>query len=145
MGSVGRTVRRSLWEQVPRNHRESTRDLRRRQAVTVTFLVIGALVLSLSLRIDPGNDWFYPATLALAGVWTVGAFASGPLHLGRTWPGEPGDTGRRPFLMPVVYATFGVPDEFIEDIAATQDVGVDKEGFDLAMEAQRGKARAVGA
>ena len=104
MGAVGRTVRRSLWEQVPRNHRESTRDLRRRQAVTVTFLVIGALVLSLSLRIDPGNDWFYPATLALAGVWTVGAFASGPLHLGRTWPGEPGDTGRRPFLMPVVYA-----------------------------------------
>jgi membrane protease YdiL (CAAX protease family) len=101
MGAVGRTLRRSLWEQVPRNHRETTAGLRRRQVVTVTFLVIGALVLSFSLRIDPGNDWFYPATLGLALVWTVGAFVSGPLHLGRTWPGE---TGRRPLLMPVVYA-----------------------------------------
>ena len=49
------------------------------------------------LRIDPGNDWFYPATLGLAVVWTIGAFLSGPLHLGRTWTG-------RPVLMPVVYA-----------------------------------------
>jgi membrane protease YdiL (CAAX protease family) len=101
MGSVGRTLRRSLWEQVPRNHRDTTQGLRRRQVVTVTFLVIGALVLSFSLRIDPGNDWFYPATLGLALVWTIGAFVSGPLHLGRTWPGE---AGRRPLLMPVVYA-----------------------------------------
>ena len=107
MGAVGRTVRRSLWEQVPRNHRETARDLRRRQAVTLTFLVIGALVLSFSLRIDPGNDWFYPATLGLALVWTIGAFVSGPLHLGRTWkvePGQQGEPGRRPLLMPVVYA-----------------------------------------
>ena len=71
-GAVGRTVRRSLWDQVPRDHRETTRALRRRQAVTLTFLVIGALVLSFSLRIDPGNDWFYPATLGLALVWTIG-------------------------------------------------------------------------
>jgi membrane protease YdiL (CAAX protease family) len=102
MGAVGRTLRRSLWEQVPRNHRETTAGLRRRQVVTVTFLVIGALVLSFSLRIDPGNDWFYPATLGLALVWTVGAFLSGPLHLGRTWQG--GEAGPRPLLMPVVYA-----------------------------------------
>jgi len=103
-GAVGRTVRRSLWDQVPRDHRETTRALRRRQAVTLTFLVIGALVLSFSLRIDPGNDWFYPATLGLALVWTIGALASGPLHLGRTWQGEAGEPGRRPLLMPVVYA-----------------------------------------
>ncbi len=103
-GAVGRTVRRSLWDQVPRDHRETTGALRRRQAVTFTFLVVGALVLSFSLRIDPGNDWFYPATLGLALVWTVGAFASGPLHLGRAWRGEQGDQGRRPVLMPVVYA-----------------------------------------
>lgn len=97
-----RTVRRSLWEKVPRNHRESTRDLRRRQVVTFTFLVIGAVVLSFSLRIEPGNDWFYPATLGLALVWTIGALLSGPLHLGRTWRGD--EAGARPFLMPAVYA-----------------------------------------
>jgi len=38
-----------------------------------------------------------------------------------------------------------LPYEFIEDTAATQDVKVDKAGYDLAMEAQRGKGRAVGA
>jgi len=40
-------------------------------------------VLGVSLRIDAGSRWFYPATLGLAAVWAVGAFASGPLHLGR--------------------------------------------------------------
>ena len=102
MGAVGRTVRRSLWDKVPRDHRESTRDLRRRQVVTFAFVVLGAVVLSFSLRIKPGNDWFYLSTLGLAVVWTVGAFLSGPLHLGRTFQGD--RAGRRPVLMPVVYA-----------------------------------------
>src|SRR4051794_8711941 len=87
-------VRRTLWEQVPRDHRESDRELRRRQWVTGLVVVIGAVVLAVSLRIEPGSDWFYPATLGLAVVWTVGAFASGPLHLGRTLRGA--DPGPRP-------------------------------------------------
>jgi len=41
-----------------------------------------------------------------------------------------------------LYDTFGVPYDFIEDTAATQDVTVDKAGYDLAMEHQRDKARA---
>jgi alanyl-tRNA synthetase len=41
-----------------------------------------------------------------------------------------------------LYDTFGVPYDFIEDTAATQDVKVDKAGYDLAMEGQRDKARA---
>jgi alanyl-tRNA synthetase len=40
-----------------------------------------------------------------------------------------------------LYDTFGVPYDFIEDTAATQDVRVDREGFERAMEAQRGRAR----
>jgi membrane protease YdiL (CAAX protease family) len=94
-------VRRTLWEQVPRDHRESDRDLRRRQWVTGVVVVIGAVVLGVSLRIDPGSDWFYAATLGLAAVWTVGAFLSGPLHLGRTWRGA--DPGPRPVLVPLAY------------------------------------------
>jgi len=101
MGSLISTVRRSLWDQVPRDHRESARALRRRQWVTGVVLVAGAVVLGLSLRIEPGSDWFYPATLGLAVVWTVGAVASGPLHLGRTLHGE--EPGPRPVLVPVVY------------------------------------------
>ncbi len=59
-------MRRTLWDQVPRDHRESDHDLRRRQWVTGIFVVVGAVVLGLSLRIEPGNGWFYPATLGLA-------------------------------------------------------------------------------
>jgi membrane protease YdiL (CAAX protease family) len=102
IGGVRRAVRRSLWDMVPRDHRESTRDLRRRQWVTAGTVVVGAVVLALSLRIDPGNAWFYPATLVLAAVWTLGAFASGPLHLGRTLRGED-EPGPRPLVMPLVY------------------------------------------
>jgi membrane protease YdiL (CAAX protease family) len=76
-------VRRALWDVVPRDHRQEPRDLRRRQLVTIGFVALGAVVLALSLRLEPGSRWFYPATLGLAAVWAVGAFTSGPLHLGR--------------------------------------------------------------
>jgi membrane protease YdiL (CAAX protease family) len=76
-------VRRALWDVVPRDHRQEPGELRRRRLVTVSFVAIGAVVLGFSLRLDPGSSWFYPATLALAAVWAVGALASGPLHLGR--------------------------------------------------------------
>lgn len=92
-------LRRALWDQVPRDHREGPAELRRRQVVTLFFLVLGAGVLAVSLRIEPGSAWFYAATLVLAAVWTVGAFASGPLHLGRI--GHSGGT-RRPVVTPIV-------------------------------------------
>jgi uncharacterized protein len=105
LAGVRRTVRvtvwRTLWEQVPRDHRESDRDLRRRQWVTGIFVVLGAVVLAASLQIEPGSAWFYPSTIGLAVVWVVGAFASGPLHLGRTLHGE--DPGPRPVLVPLAY------------------------------------------
>ena len=44
-----------------------------------------------------------------------------------------------------LYDTFGVPFDFIEDTAATNDVKVDRPGFERAMEGQRGKARAQSA
>ena len=53
--------------------------------MTFAFVVIGAVVLSFSLRIEPGNDWFYPATLGLAvDLDDRGRSCPGPLHLGRT-------------------------------------------------------------
>lgn len=76
-------LRRSLWETVPRDHRQTPADLRRRQVTTAAFAVLGALMLGISLHLRPGSLWFYPATLALAAIWVLGAFASGPLHLGR--------------------------------------------------------------
>jgi membrane protease YdiL (CAAX protease family) len=99
MSQLQAWVRRALWDVVPRDHRQSDRDLRRRQLVTIGFVLLGAVVLGFSLRLDPGSSWFYPAALALAGVWTVGAFASGPLHLGRIPAGE---GTSRPVVTPIV-------------------------------------------
>jgi alanyl-tRNA synthetase len=51
----------------------------------------------------------------------------------------PGDAAFR------LYDTFGVPYDFIEDTASTRDIRVDLAGFEAAMAAQRGKARAQSA
>ena len=89
----------SLWRRVPRDHWQNHADFRRRQLVTVLFLLVGGGVLAWSLRIAPGSSLFYPATALLAVVWAVGAFASGPQHLG--WL-DVGEARRRPLLQPVL-------------------------------------------
>lgn len=56
--------------------------IRRRRIVVCVVLVMGAALLGYSLTRTPGDTTFYWLTFALAGVWALGAFASGPLHLG---------------------------------------------------------------
>jgi membrane protease YdiL (CAAX protease family) len=51
------------------------------------FSVVGAAVLGWSLNVEPGSTLFYAASLVLAGVWTTGAIASGPLPLGHVGSG----------------------------------------------------------
>jgi membrane protease YdiL (CAAX protease family) len=63
-------------------HHEGPATIRRRRIVVVVVLVIGGALLGYSLTRPPGDESFYWLTLALAGVWALGAFASGPLHLG---------------------------------------------------------------
>jgi hypothetical protein len=98
---LARVVRLSLWERTPRDHRQEPGAFRRRQVVCAVVIVLGAAVLGWSLRIAPGSPLFYPATLLLAATWTVGAFASGPLHLGRAGS-APERELRRPVVGPVV-------------------------------------------
>jgi hypothetical protein len=64
--------------------------LRRRRIVTAVATVVGAAVLGWSLNVEPGSTTFYVASLVLAAVWGVGAWASGPLRLGRVGPTSPG-------------------------------------------------------
>jgi membrane protease YdiL (CAAX protease family) len=72
---------------VPQNEPPSV--VRRRRIVVAIVLVLGALALSFALRSHPGEPSFYWWSLALAGVWALGAFASGPLHLGGArWRGR---------------------------------------------------------
>lgn len=92
-------LHRSLWTVVPRDQREPAEALRRRQVVTAVVVLIGGAVLGWSLRIEPGSDAFYAGTAALALVWTVGAFVSGPLHLGRISRAE---AQARPIAAPIL-------------------------------------------
>ena len=94
-------LRRSLWTVVPRDQRDSTEVLRRRQVVTVAVVLVGGAVLGWSLRLEPGSGTFYVATAALAVVWTLGAVASGPLHLGRIPRAE---RHARPVVAPILLA-----------------------------------------
>ena len=63
-------------------HHEGPRTVLRRRVAVGIVLVIGAALLGYSLTRAPGDSSFYWLTLALAAVWAVGAFLSGPLHLG---------------------------------------------------------------
>lgn len=76
-------VRAALVDPVPRDHTEPDSAFRRRRVVVAVTLVIGAATTGYAIHIEPGDSLFYVATLVLAGVWTAGAFLSGPLHLGR--------------------------------------------------------------
>ncbi|AWB92355.1 CPBP family intramembrane glutamic endopeptidase [Aeromicrobium chenweiae] len=98
---------RELREKVPRDHLESDEAFHRRRRVVGGVSVAGAGLLGRSLASEPDSTEFYALTLGVAGTWTAGAFASGPLHLG--W--EQGDDNqlRRPLATPVVLgvAAFG--------------------------------------
>jgi membrane protease YdiL (CAAX protease family) len=70
-------------------HHEPPAVVARRRIVVAVVIVLGAVVLGFSLRREPGDSSFYWLTLLLAAVWIVGAFASGPLHLGSIrWRGR---------------------------------------------------------
>jgi uncharacterized protein len=68
-------------------HHEWPSVIRRRRVVVTIFVVIGAVLLGFLLTTRPNSNSFYWVTIALAATWFVGAFASGPLHLGsvRFW------------------------------------------------------------
>jgi membrane protease YdiL (CAAX protease family) len=77
-----RTEIRDIVGACPTPHHEPPGVIKRRRIVVAVVLVIGAALLGYSLTRPPGDDSFFWLTLALAGVWAVGAFLSGPLHLG---------------------------------------------------------------
>ncbi|GAB3990746.1 lysostaphin resistance A-like protein [Nocardioides marmoraquaticus] len=105
VGRVRASLRSALWDMTPRDHRQSERAFRRRQLVSAVVVLVGAVVLGFTLRfIDPEQTTrFYLATTLLAGVWTVGAFASGPIHLGRIGtPASEDLLAPRPVLQPLL-------------------------------------------
>lgn len=93
-------IKRSLWDVVPREQRDTPEALRRRQVVAAAVVLVGAVVLGWSLRLEPGGSTFYVAAIVLAGVWAAGALVSGRLHLGRIAGGT--EIFVRPILAPIL-------------------------------------------
>jgi membrane protease YdiL (CAAX protease family) len=77
-----RAEAKEIIDACPVPHHEPPAVVRRRRVVVAIVLVIGAALLGYSLTRRPGDESFYWLTLALAGVWGVGALLSGPLHIG---------------------------------------------------------------
>jgi uncharacterized protein len=103
---ISRFVHASFVAVVPRDHRQSDSEFRRRRWVAAITLVVGAALLGLSLSLEPGDPRFYATTLALAGVWTLGAFVSGPLHLG--WANTREARTARPVVQPLCVGLLAV-------------------------------------
>jgi len=101
-----RFVNASFVAVVPRDHRDSERAFVRRRVVVVVTLLLGAGLLGLSLSLEPGDVRFYWCTFALAGVWTVGALASGRLHLG--WARTRSEGLVRPVVQPLCVGLLAV-------------------------------------
>ena len=99
-GQLNRVVRPSLVDRVPRDHWQTDQAFRRRRVVVIVTLIVGATLLGVSLSVHPGDALFYYLTFALAAVWVIGGFASGPLHLGRIISGA--SKTRRPIVAPIL-------------------------------------------
>jgi len=78
-------------------HAEVPRVRQRRRFAVALTLAAGTVLLALALGTRPGDNRFYPLTIALAVSWLVGASVSGPLHLGHWF-------GRRDLLRPTLLA-----------------------------------------
>ena len=83
VGELRAFLTAALYTPVERDHAEPRPVRRRRRLIVGITMVLGAGALGLALAIRPGDPLFYPATLGVAAVWTVGALASGRLYLGR--------------------------------------------------------------
>lgn len=98
---------RPITDQLPVVPTESVGVMSRRKRVVTVVGLTGAGLLGLSLSTKPGSGRFYLLTGAVAATWTVGAFASGPLHVGRIRGYD--DIARVPIATPVAtgVAAFG--------------------------------------
>ncbi|MBW8173872.1 CPBP family intramembrane metalloprotease [Ornithinimicrobium sp. Arc0846-15] len=96
---LAKFLQAALIDPVPRDHSQSDADFRKRRIVAAITLVVGSILLAFGLTRPPGATSFYVVTVLLAAVWTVGAFASGPLHLGWAHT-RAGGRHARPLLQP---------------------------------------------
>ena len=96
---LSRFVHAAFVSVVPRDHAQTDREFARRRWVAAITLVVGSVLLGISLNLEPGDPRFYACTFALAGVWTLGAFVSGPLHLG--WARTRREGLARPVVQPL--------------------------------------------
>ena len=90
----------ALVRKVTRDHVETEAAFRRRRLVVALTLLVGAVLLGVSLHLQPGDDRFYLLTVLLAATWVIGTALAGPVHLG--WAHTRAATRARPVVQPVM-------------------------------------------
>lgn len=71
-----------IFSKVSAPYHESRAVVQRRRVVVAGVVLLGAAVLAFMHTKNPGDPAFYWLSLALAAIWSGGAMAAGPLHLG---------------------------------------------------------------
>lgn len=71
-----------IFSKVSAPYHEPRAVVQRRRVVVAVVVLLGAAVLAWMHTKNPGDPAFYWLSLTLAVVWSVGAVAAGPLHLG---------------------------------------------------------------
>jgi len=94
-GRLARALSSGLLASGPETRPTGRQLVFRRRLVVAITLVVGAVLLGMSLGVDPGDPAFYPLAVGTALVWLVGGLLSGPLRLGRV-------RGRRPVVLPIL-------------------------------------------
>lgn len=120
-------LRRSLGDVASPAQADAPEALRRRQVVVVAVVAVGAAMLAVLLRLEPGSAWFHPVSAALALVWAGGAVLSGPLRLGRIRHRSRQDLVR-PVVAPIVLglalaAVFAVGGLVVREIPWLEEQG----------------------
>jgi membrane protease YdiL (CAAX protease family) len=72
----------NIFTKVSLPYHEPRAIVTRRRVVVAVVVLLGASVLAFMHTKNPGDAAFYWLSLALAAIWSVGAVAAGPLHLG---------------------------------------------------------------
>lgn len=94
-----RTVDDQFFVRFERDHRDTQQAWHRRRVVALITVVVGAVALAATLRMDRDSPWFPLAALGVAAIWAIGSFTGGRLHLGSiVVDGQV----QRPILQPII-------------------------------------------
>jgi len=120
---------------------ESDATMRRRRRIVGVVSLAGAGLLGKSLSTKPGSPEFYGLTLGVAGTWTLGGLASGPVHRG--WVQDRDQRISRPVITPVLTGVVAFLVFYLSAVASRHVPVLDRAISSVLRYARVGSSRSV--